>query len=379
MARAPAALRLVADRAARALAVAGVPAASDGLAAAVSGGADSLALLHAMRTLAGPRGWRLAVVTVDHGLRSGSAADAAFVVDHAKALRLDARLETLAPADLARHRRAGQEGAARAARYEALWRAAGELGCGWLATGHTLDDQAETVLLQLLRGAGPDGLAGMSVRSGQLLRPLLGVRRAETRGCCAAVGVDWREDPTNAEPGPLRNRVRQRLLPLLEELRPGAAGALARTAALAADERDWLDPLVAAALAATQAGPKESGEPQGGALVDRSEGSGEPQGGAPVDRLEGSGESGVVALDAAALAELPVSLARRVVRAAARQAGATTPDAEATDRVVALAAGSARGAPARPAGEATWPGGRAWRHAASVMLGLPPIDETARL
>lgn len=333
MARAPAALRLVADRAARALAVAGVPAAGDGLAAAVSGGADSLALLHAMRTLAGPRGWRLAVVTVDHGLRSGSAADAAFVVDHAKALGLDARLETLAPADLARHRRAGQEGAARAARYEALWRAAGELGCGWLATGHTLDDQAETVLLQLLRGAGPDGLAGMSVRSGRLLRPLLGVRRAETRGCCAAVGVDWREDPTNAEPGPLRNRVRQRLLPLLEELRPGAAGALVRTAALAADERDWLDPLVAAALAAIQAGP------------------------------EGPGESGAVALDAAALAELPVSLARRVVRAAARQAGATPPDAEATARVVVLAT--------QPGGEATWPGGRAWRHTASVVLGPP--------
>jgi tRNA(Ile)-lysidine synthase len=108
MARAPAALRLVADRAARALAAAGVPAAGDGLAAAVSGGADSLALLHAMRTLAGPRGWRLAVVTVDHGLRSGSAADAAFVADHAKALGLEARLETLTPADLERHRRAGQ-------------------------------------------------------------------------------------------------------------------------------------------------------------------------------------------------------------------------------------------------------------------------------
>jgi len=340
MARAPAALRLVADRAARALAAVGVPVAGDGLALAVSGGADSLALLHALRTLAGPRGWRLAVVTVDHGLRSGSAADAAFVVDHAKALGLDAGLETLAPADLARHRRAGQEGAARAARYEALWRAAGELGCGWLATGHTLDDQAETVLLQLLRGAGPDGLAGMSVRSGRLLRPLLGVRRAQTRDCCAAVGVDWREDPTNAEPGPLRNRVRQRLLPLLEELRPGATGALARTAALAADERDWLDPLVAAALAASQA-------------------------------VASAGPEGTVALDAAALAELPVPLARRVARAAARQAGATPPDAEATDRVVALAAG--------PRGEVTWPGGRAWRHAASVVLGLPPIDEAARL
>jgi hypoxanthine phosphoribosyltransferase len=256
MARAPAALRLVADRAARALAATGVPAAGEGLAAAVSGGADSLALLHALRTLAGPRGWRLAVVTVDHGLRPGSAADAAFVADHAKALGLEARVETLAPADLARHRAAGQEGAARAARYQALWRAAGELGCGWLATGHTLDDQAETVLLQLLRGAGPDGLAGMTVRGGRLLRPLLGVRRTETRACCAAVGVRWREDPTNQEPGPLRNRVRQRLLPLLEELRPGAAAALARTAGLAADERAWLDPVVAAALtaAATPAG-----------------------------------------------------------------------------------------------------------------------------
>jgi tRNA(Ile)-lysidine synthase len=366
VARAPAALRLVADRAARTLAAAGAPGAGDGLAAAVSGGADSLALLHALRTLAGPRGWRLAVVTVDHGLRSGSAADAAFVVDHAKALGLDARLETLAPADLARHRRAGQEGAARAARYEALWRAAGELGCDWLATGHTLDDQAETVLLQLLRGAGPDGLAGMPVRSGRLLRPLLGVRRAETRGCCAAVGVDWREDPTNAEPGPLRNRVRQRLLPLLEELRPGATGALARTAALAADERDWLDPLVAAALAATAADPPAThADPErpGGEVAGRG----------------GPGAPGPVALDAAALAGLPVALARRVVRAAARQAGAAAPDAEATDRVVALAAGSARGAPARPGGEATWPGGRAWRDGASVALGPPAIDEAARL
>jgi tRNA(Ile)-lysidine synthase len=367
VARAPAALRLVADRAARALAAAGAPAAGDGLAAAVSGGADSLALLHAMRTLAGPRGWRLAVVTVDHGLRSGSVADVAFAVDHAKGLGLEARLETLAPADLERHRRAGQEGAARAARYQALWRAADELGCGWLATGHTLDDQAETVLLQLLRGAGPDGLAGMTVRSGRLLRPLLGVRRAETRDCCAAIGVDWREDPTNQEPGPLRNRVRQRLLPLLEELRPGAAVALARAAALAADERDWLDPLVAAALAATRvdpaatraglAGPRRAGPEEPGPP----EGSGEPQGGAPVDRTPEA--PGAVALDAGALAELPVALVRRVVRTAARQAGAAPPDAEATDRVVALATGSGA--------ETTWPGGRARREATAVVLEPP--------
>ncbi len=288
MTRAPAELRLVADRAAKALAAAGVPAAGDGVAVAVSGGADSLALLHALRALAGPRGWRLAVVTVDHGLRPGSAADAAFVADHAKALGLPALVRTLGPADLAPHRQAGPEGAARAARYGALWPAADELGCAWLATGHTLDDQAETVLLQLLRGAGPDGLAGMAVRSGRLLRPLLRARRAETRACCAAIGLAWREDPTNAGDGPLRNRVRQQLLPLLEELRPGATQALARTAALAADERAWLDPVVAEALAAT-------------------------------------GGAGTARLDAEALAALPVALARRVVREAAGQAGDNVP------------------------------------------------------
>jgi tRNA(Ile)-lysidine synthase len=299
MTRAPAELRQVADLAAKALAAAGAPERGDGVAVAVSGGADSLALLHALRVLAGPRGWRLAVLTVDHGLRPGSAADAAFVADHAKTLGLPARVLPLGPADLEPHRRAGPEGAARAARYEALWAMTHQLGCGWLATGHTLDDQAETVLLQLLRGAGPEGLAAMAVRGGRLLRPLLGVRRSETRVCCAAIGLQWREDPTNAGDGPLRNRVRHRLLPLLEDLRPGATQALARTAALAADERDWLDPLVAASLAAT---------------------------------LPGGG--GVGRLDPEALAALPVALARRVVRAAARQAGEPVPDAAATDRIL---------------------------------------------
>jgi len=343
MARAPAALRLVADRAARDLAAVEAPAGGDGLAAAVSGGADSLALLHGLRTLAGPRGWRLAVVTVDHGLRPGSAADAAFVVDHAKTLGLDARLVTLDPAELAAHRRAGPEGAARTARYRALWRAAGELGCGWLATGHTLDDQAETVLLQLLRGAGAEGLAGMAVRSDRLLRPLLGVRRAETRACCAALGIGWREDPTNQQPGPLRNRIRQRVLPLLEELRPGAALALARAAGLAADERTWLDPLVAAALAAAEDHRSTEAPPWG---------SPDPSGAPP----------GEVRLDAAALAGLPVGLGRRVVRAAARRAGASPPDADATDRILALAG------PGRPGRSAAWPGGLARRAGTTVAI-----------
>jgi tRNA(Ile)-lysidine synthase len=333
MARAPAELRLVADRAARALAAADVPAAGDGVALAVSGGADSLALLHAMRVLAGPRRWRLAVLTVDHGLRPGSAADAAFVVDHAKALGLPARLLPIAPGDLERHRAAGPEGAARAARYEALWPAADALDCAFLATGHTLDDQAETVLLQLLRGAGPDGLAGMPVRTGRLLRPLLGVRRAETGACCAAVGIEPRQDPTNADEGPLRNRVRRHLLPLLEELRPGATQTLARSATLAADERDWLEPLVESTLTAT------SGPGQG--------------------------------LDAAALTALPVALGRRVVREAARLAGAAVPDAAAAERVLGLA-GAADGA------ATSWPGGSARRDGHVLRLGAATIGGTGQ-
>jgi tRNA(Ile)-lysidine synthase len=378
MTRAPAELRLVADLAAKALAAAGAPATGDGVAVAVSGGADSLALLHALRTLAGPRGWRLAVLTVDHGLRPGSAADAAFVADHAKALGLPTRVLTLTPGDLDPHRPVGPEAAARAARYAALWPAAGELGCAWLATGHTLDDQAETVLLQLLRGAGPDGLAGMTVRTGRLLRPLLGVRRADTHAACIAVGLTWREDPTNAEDGPLRNRVRSQLLPSLEELRPGATRTLARTATLAADERDWLGPLVAATLAATthtvrpgpQPGDREKrGDMEGGSAGER-EGSADggdppipPSATLPVGAAPPS-----LGLDAEALAALPVALGRRVVRAAARRAGMAVPDAAATDRVLALTAAAD--------GDGTgWPGGSARREGTAVRLG-PPLGLT---
>ena len=362
MTRAPAELRLVADLAAKALAAAGAPTPGDGVAVAVSGGADSLALLHALRALAGPRGWRLGVLTVDHGLRPGSAADAAFVADHAKALGLPARVLPLAPGDLEPHRPAGPEAAARAARYGALWPAADELGCPWLATGHTMDDQAETVLLQLLRGAGPDGLAGMAVRTGRLLRPLLGARRTDTRAACAAMGLPWREDPTNAEDGPLRNRVRTRLLPLLEDLRPGATRTLARTATLAADERDWLAPLVATALAATvpQAEGVDSGTPQFPPSATLPVG-------APPSRGEGAlrPEPHGIALDAAALAALPVGLARRVVRAAARRVGVAPPDAAATDQVLALA-GAVDG------DRTGWPGGSATRERAVIRLALPP-------
>jgi tRNA(Ile)-lysidine synthase len=336
VARAPAALRLAADRAARALAAAGAPARGDGLAVAVSGGADSMALLHALRTLAGPRGWRLEVVTVDHGLRPGSPADAAFVVDHAKALGIGAHRVTIATAELEAAGGAGPEGAARTARYRALAEAAVAAGCRFVATGHTLDDQAETVLLQLLRGTGPDGLGGMAVRDGWLLRPLLGVRRAQTRACCGALDLAWREDESNQDQRLLRNAVRLRVLPLLEELRPGSTRTLARTAELARRERDWLDPVVAVALDGVRA------DPAAGALA-----------------------SEEVALRAEALAALPLALGRRVVRAACRRAGCGTPAAETVDAVLEAAGPRRRGGPVE------WPGGRALRQGAEIVLAQP--------
>ncbi len=324
MARAPAALRLVADRAGRALAAAAAPQAGDGVVVAVSGGADSLALLHALRTLAGPRRWRLEVVTVDHGLRPDAAADAAFVADHAKTLGLATQLLTLDAAELERHRGAGPEGAARAARYQALRQAAVAASCRFIATGHTLDDQAE-------------------VREGDLLRPLLGVRRAETRACCEAVGVAWREDPSNADEELLRNAVRRRVLPLLEALRPGAARTLARHAALAAEERDWLAPLTAAALAEVVV---EGERPQHPRQVG-------------------------VALRAAQLAALPDALGRRVVRAAAARTAFPVPGADVTDQVLALARSS------QPqAGPVAWPGGTAIRDGALVVIS--PADTRDR-
>ena len=373
MAQAPAALRLVADRAARALAATGAPAPGDAVAVAVSGGADSLALLHALRTLAGPRGWRLHVVTVDHGLRDGSAADAAFVAGHAAELDLPVLVVTVAPAELARHRAAGPEGAARAARYAALHAAAGEAGCAWLATGHTRDDQAETVLLQLVRGTGPDGLAGMAVRTGRVLRPLLWVARAETQACCAALRLAWRVDPSNDDPRFLRNAVRARVLPMLEELRPGATAALARTAELARDDRDWAETATAAALAAlTGHGPagvppdEPGGVGHGGASGEQPGGVG--HGGAPgvpPDAPGGMGHGGApgVRLPCGPLAALPLGLGRRVVRAAAQRAGQPLPGAAATDAMLALA----RGAPSGR--EASWAGGgRAVREGDAILL-----------
>jgi tRNA(Ile)-lysidine synthase len=212
---------------------------------AVSGGADSMAMLHAAARTRD--GWRLTVAHLDHGLRRDSADDAAFVADAAAALGLPSATRRTDVAALARSEGLSIEAAGRAARYRFLAEVAG--ADGLVFTGHTADDAAETVLINMLRGAGLAGAAGIPARRGNVLRPLLGERRATLRAWLDAAGIAYRDDPSNADPTFLRNRVRAELLPLLESLRPGAVDALTRFARLAGDDDALLDLIAAGELA----------------------------------------------------------------------------------------------------------------------------------
>jgi len=211
---------------------------------ALSGGADSLALAAATAFEAPKRGLRAASLTVDHGLQDGSTDAAAAAAAKAEALGLEARVARVEVGAAG-----GPEAAAREARYGALADGARAIGAAAILTGHTLDDQAETVLLGLARGAGATSLQGMaeaSVLEGvALLRPLLGVRRVTTRAACAAEGLEPWDDPHNADPRFARVRVRETVLPVLEsELGPGIAEALARTAAQLREDAEAFDEMI---------------------------------------------------------------------------------------------------------------------------------------
>ena len=269
---------------------------------ACSGGADSLALAAAAAFVAPRLGLRVGGVTVDHGLQPGSAERAATVAT--------AMIELgLAPVEVVTvdvGGPGGPEAAARIARYRALDGVAERLGASAVLLGHTLDDQAETVLLGLARGSGTRSLAGMAAatagpgsgepgtpETGTLApgnerapyrRPFLSIERAVTRAVCADLALAVWDDPHNADPAFARARVRADLLPILEEaLGPGIAAALARTASLARDDADALDLWAATSYRA---------------LVD------------------GDGSLGVEEL-----AALPAAVRRRVLRLAAVSAG----------------------------------------------------------
>lgn len=278
---------------------------------ACSGGADSVALAAATAFAAPGLGLRAGAVVVDHRLQPGSGQVAAGAAAICRDLGLTPVLERGVDA----HGPGGPEAAARTARYAALESAAVETGAVAVLLGHTLDDQAETVLLGLGRGSGPRSLAGMPARAGRWYRPFLALRRATTEDCCRALDLPWSEDPTNhpdgpwrrADGGPLRRAaLRHRVLPALAEaLGPGVPEALARTADRLREDEDHL--AAQARHLATRAGL------------------GEDDDGGPVD------------LDARTLAAAHPALRGRALHLAATAAGAT-PGALSAVHVASLSA-----------------------------------------
>lgn len=205
---------------------------------ACSGGADSLALAAGARHVAQRNGLKIRGLVVDHGLQP----DSAQVADRAGAeLQRLGMVFDICRVEVDLASGLGVEGAARSARYAAFDEFAGQARANVLL-GHTLDDQAETVLLGLMRGSGIRSLAGIAKRRAHYLRPLLSLRRRDTDAACAELGIGAWQDPHNVDPMFARSRVRHRILPVLEaELGPGIAEALARTAELATDDADYLD------------------------------------------------------------------------------------------------------------------------------------------
>ena len=206
---------------------------------ACSGGADSLALLAAAVFEARPLSRHVVAATVDHGLQEGSEAHTRRVVEQMAALGAD---ETVSARVRVEARGQGPEAAAREARYAVLHEVAERFGAPLVLLGHTRDDQAETVLLGLTRGSGTRALAGMRPGFDVFARPLLDVTRAQTEAACTAEDITWWRDPHNEDPRYTRARVRHTVLPLLEEqLGPGVAATLARTADQLREDAEALD------------------------------------------------------------------------------------------------------------------------------------------
>ena len=286
---------------------------------AVSGGADSVALLlglveaNAASAQGGrsksnnsePLGMVLSAAHVHHGLRGAEAdGDEAFVRELCERLGVPLKVFRVDTAARQAAEGEGLEEAARGLRYEALRGLMASGVVDVVATAHTLDDQAETVVMKMLRGAWTEGLGGISpelqgLGVGRVVRPLLGVRRVEVEAFLREKGQGWREDASNADVSLTRNRVRHVLMPMLREFNPGVDGLLGRTAEVAREEEAFWQSEVARVLPQVLL----PGKPVRG-------------GGRAVSTAVG--EVGY-AMEIARLREMPAALRRRVVRAAARR------------------------------------------------------------
>ena len=300
--------------------------------AAVSGGSDSVALLRLLLDLAPGCGFTVAGAGhVNHGLRgAASEGDEAFCRRLALRLGLPIEVQRRDAAALARTRRTSIEAAAREARYEALAEMAARVGADLVATGHTRDDQAETFLLRLLRGAGSSGLSGIRPRRDAVVRPLLDTRREELRQYLKSIGQPFREDASNRDTAIPRNWVRHRLLPLLaRRLNGDIVEVLARQAGVLRDEDALLDQMAGDA-ARMVAAPRRGG---------------------------------AIELNGAALLAFPPAVSRRIVRQAlGRMTGGQFLGASHVEAVLDLAAGE------RSRGAADLPGVRVERIGSNVVL-----------
>jgi tRNA(Ile)-lysidine synthase len=305
----------------------------DRVCVAVSGGADSTALLRTLLARRDELGVVLSVLHVEHGLRGeASVEDAAFVRALAERLNLPCEVVRVDTPQRMTDHKESVETAARALRYQVFRDVLAACKADKVATAHTLDDQAETVLMKLLRGAWTEGLSGIhpelrmesvegragqdGYSSGKLcLRPFLAVQRAQIETYLRAIGQPWRQDASNDSFAHTRNRIRHELLPHLRDFNPQIDSILAHMAANArAEEHHWqaeLDRLLPLLLL--------PGKPTRG-------------GGRSVSTSDGSSD---VSIETARLLELDPALQRRVLRAAAERAGATL-DFDATERLLAL-------------------------------------------
>ncbi len=305
---------------------------------AVSGGADSTALLRALVAASAELGIVLSVIHVHHGIRGAEAdADANFVVELAAQLAAQMGGDRVLPCEVVRvdapayaaAEKLSLETAARNLRYEIFQKILSTRQADVIATAHTLDDQAETVLMKLLRGAWTEGLSGIhpvlaqqGTATGRMVRPLLAVRRAEIEAYLHGLNQTWREDASNRDPAHTRNRVRHQLLPVLREYNPNLDEQLARMATLARDEEAYWQAEMARILPTLLL----PGKPVRG-------------GGRSVTTAPGAASFGI---EIQPLLAYPRALRRRVLRAAVEHLGASLDFAH-TEALLALLEGSSTG------------------------------------
>ena len=206
----------------------------------LSGGADSVALLHVLSSLKEEFQWEITAVHIHHGLRGEDAdKDAAFAEEFCKKLDISCIVRRFDVKAEAKGRKLGEEETGRILRYEVFQKVAGK--DGFIAVAHHRQDQAETLLMRLCRGTGLTGLVGMSPVNGNICRPLLFCGRAEIEQYCKENDLNWQEDATNQEERYIRNKLRLKVLPILAEINPKAVAHISETAELLALEEDFLE------------------------------------------------------------------------------------------------------------------------------------------